>query len=145
MSTEQNKATHARFFEVWNAKTPEELDSFTAADYVIHDPLPGVTQDLTGLKQWQAVVSAAFPDIHFSVESQIAEGDMVSTRWSCSGTHEGEFMGVPPTKKAVVVTGIIHARFENGKVVESWGEWDAMGMMQQMGVIPSPQGQASMA
>lgn len=143
MSTEQNKATHQRFFEIWNAKTPEELGTCMNADYVRNEPLPGVTPDLTGMKQWQAIVSGAFPDIQFSVESQIAEGDMVSTRWSCKGTHKGEFMGVPATNKPIVVTGIIHGRFSNGKVSESWGEWSSLSMMMQMGVVPSPEAQAA--
>ena len=143
MSTEQNKKSHQRFFEIWNAKTPEKLDTCVAANYVRNEPLPGVTPDLAGIKQWQAMVSASFPDIQFSVESQIAEGDMVSTRWSCRGTHKAEFMGIPATNKSIVVTGMIHGRFVDGKVAESWGNWDAMGMMQQMGVIPAPEGQAA--
>lgn len=143
MSTEQNKATHQRFFEIWNAGTPEELDTCIAADYVRNEPLPGVTPDLTGIKQWQAIVSGAFPDIHFSVEGQIAEGDMVSTRWSCRGTHKAEFMGIPATNKSIVVTGIIHGRFSNGKVAESWGEWSSLNMMMQMGVVSSPEAQTA--
>ena len=137
MSIEQNKAIARRFFEIWNAGTPEELDSCLAANYVIHNPLPGVSQDLKGIKQWQMMVSAAFPDIHFSVEQQVAEGDLVSTRWKATGTHSGEFMGVPAQHKSIEVTGMTHNRIADGKSVESWGEWDTMGMMQQLGAVPT--------
>lgn len=138
MSIEQNKAIARRFFEVWNANTPEELDTFLSADYVTHSPLPGVSSDREGMKQWMSMVSTAFPGIQFSVDIQIAEGNMVMTRWSAKGMHTASFMGIPATNKMGHVTGNVLVRIVDGQTVESWGEWDAMGLMRQLGVVPSP-------
>lgn len=81
---------------------------------------------------------SAFPDTKMTVEQQIAEGDKVVTRWKAQGTHKGELMGIPPTGKQVTVTGISIERIVGGMIVESWEEFDQMGMMQQLGVIPAP-------
>ena len=72
-----------------------------------------------------------FGDLQCTVDSQVAEGDMVVTRWTARGTHQGEHLGVPPTGNPVMVTGIIMHRFRDGKSVETWGEWDRLGLMQQ--------------
>ena len=82
---------------------------------------------------------SAFPDFHVTIEDQIAEGDRVATRWTMRGTHEGEFRGISPTGKQITVTGIGIFRFSDGKVVESWDNFDQLGMMRQLGVIPSPE------
>jgi predicted ester cyclase len=79
----------------------------------------------------------AFPDTHFTVDAQLADGDYVITRWTATGTQEGELMGLAPSHKRVTVTGITIDRFEGGKVVESWSNWDTMGMMQQLGAVPA--------
>ena len=83
---------------------------------------------------------AAFPDLHSTVEYLIAEGDMVVSRFTMRGTHQGEFIGIPPTGKQVKVTGMVIHRFADGKIVEYWVKWDVLGMMQQLGVIPPPTG-----
>ena len=85
---------------------------------------------------------SAFPDMQLTIEDQIAEGDKVVTRWTARGTHQGELMGIPPTGKQATVTGITVGRVANGKFVESWSNFDALGMMQQLGVVPVP-GQTS--
>ncbi len=138
MSIEANKNNARRFFDAWNAKTPDALDEFTASEFVTHSPLPGVSPNLAGMKQWMSIVSEGFPDINFKVVSQIGEGDLVSTRWSCKGTHTADFLGVPATSKSVVVSGIVISRIADGKTRETWGEWDAMGLMRQLGVVPEP-------
>ena len=84
----------------------------------------------------------AFPDLHFTIEDQIAEGDRVVTRFTARGTHQGAFIGIPPTGKQGVVTGTGIDRFANGKIVEAWFNSDDLGLLQQLGVVPSP-GQAS--
>ncbi len=81
---------------------------------------------------------AAFPDIHFTIEDQIAAADRVVTRWSARATHSGEFQGIPPTGNAVVVTGIDIDRIADGKVVECWPVVDELGLLHQLGVAPSP-------
>jgi steroid delta-isomerase-like uncharacterized protein len=83
----------------------------------------------------------AFPEIQMTVEDLIAEGDKVVTRWTARGTHQGELMGIPPSGNPVEVTGITIDRIEGGKVVETWANYDALGMMQQVGAVPEP-GQA---
>ena len=130
---DDNKARARKFYEIWNAHNPDALDSVIAKNYKMHSKLPGVSQDREGMKQWVATVIAAFPDIHFTVEQQIAEGDLVMTRWSATGTHKGTLMGMAATGKKTRVTGISVVKLKNGKSVASWGEWDAMGMMRQIG------------
>ena len=80
---------------------------------------------------------AAFSDQRFLVNEQIAEGDFVTTRWTGTGTNDGEMTGMPPTGKSAVVQGITINRFRDGAIVESWGCWDTLGMMQQLGVVPA--------
>ena len=80
----------------------------------------------------------AFPDVHFTIEDQVAEADKVVTRWTWRGTHQGPFQGIPPTGKHVMVTGVGINRFANGKVVENWTNMDILGLLQQLGVVPAP-------
>jgi predicted ester cyclase len=90
-------------------------------------------------KQFAATFRSAFPDLTCAIEDQIAEGDRVATRFRAQGTHEGETEELgPPTGKRVEITGITLERFSEGRVVESWDSYDAMGMMRQLGYIPSP-------
>jgi len=91
-----------------------------------------------GIKQFISIYRTAYPDTHFTVEDQVAEGDKVATRWTATGTHRGELMGIAPTGKRVTVTGIAITRVTNGKIVETWNNFDALGQLQQLGVIPVP-------
>jgi predicted ester cyclase len=84
----------------------------------------------------------AFPDLHFTIEDIIAEGDTVVVRQTARGTHQGDLMGIPPTGKQVSGTGITITRVVNGKAVEDWFNGDDLGLLQQLGVVPVP-GQAS--
>jgi predicted ester cyclase len=86
------------------------------------------------------MLASAFSDNEVTVDDQIAEGDKVVTRWSSKGTHSGEFFGIPATGKRVAGKGIGISRIVDGKIVEEWGESDMLGMMQQLGVIPPPEG-----
>jgi predicted ester cyclase len=81
----------------------------------------------------------AFPDVLMSVEDQVAEGDKVVTRWIASGTHQGDMMGIAPTGNRVTVAGTSVERIVDGKIEETWDNYDALGMMQQIGAIPSPE------
>jgi predicted ester cyclase len=96
--------------------------------------------DREGFKQIVRMYKAAFPNTHMHIEEQIAEGDRIVTRWSAHGTHKGELMGNPPTNKEMTVTGIDIDRIEDGKITETWGEFDQMGMMVQLGIVPAPGG-----
>jgi predicted ester cyclase len=91
------------------------------------------------LKQYAAMNLGAFPDVRVSVEDQIAEGDMVVTRWTATGTHTGELMGIPPTGRRIEISGITINRFSGGRIAEDWYQSDDLGMMQQLGVIPWPE------
>lgn len=132
---EENKAVARRWFEEgWNKHNLDKVDEFFTANFVSHSL--GF-----GFEEWKQFVSTAliaFPDIHFTVEDQIAEGDKVTTRWTYRATHQGEFMGIPATGKQVTVTGMNISRHENGKYVEDWGNWDGLGLLQQLGAISPP-------
>jgi steroid delta-isomerase-like uncharacterized protein len=136
--SEQNKAISRRLFEqVWNKGDLAVLDELYAPDLVNHDAQPGLLPGIEGAKQFIGMYLAAFPDTHMVVEDQVAEEDKVVTRWTATGTHKGELMGIPPTGKQVKVSGITIDRLEGGKIVEEWASFDQLGMLQQIGVIPS--------
>jgi steroid delta-isomerase-like uncharacterized protein len=142
MLSDTNKTVSRRFLEeVWNKRNMAVLNEIIANDHVNSGPgtLPGLTPGPEGSKQFVNVYLNAFPDVHFTIDEQIAEGDKVVTRWTASGTHKGELVGIPATGKSSTVTGINVDRIVNGKIVESWGIFDQFGMMQQLGVIPMPE------
>jgi steroid delta-isomerase-like uncharacterized protein len=142
MLAETNKAVARRFLEeVWNKGKLAVLNEIIAKDHVNSGPgtLPGLPTGPEGSKQLVTVYRNAFPDVHFTIDEQIAEGDKVVTRWSAHGTHQGELLGIPATGKSSTVTGINVDRVVNGKIAESWGIFDQFGMMQQLGVIPVPE------
>ncbi len=141
--SEENKALARRFYEeVFNQENLEVADEIAAQDHVNHDPtLPDVPSGPEGLKQIVNLYHSAFPDANITVEDQIAEGDKVVNRWTGRGTHQGELMGVPPSGNRVEVSGMDVMRISAGKIAETWSQYDAMGMMQQIGAVPEP-GQA---
>ncbi|HWJ32200.1 MAG TPA: ester cyclase, partial [Gaiellaceae bacterium] len=79
----------------------------------------------------------AFPDLRLTAEQTIAQGDHVAVRWTARGTHQGELFGIPATGKEAIVTGISFDRWANGKIVESWTNWDTLGLLQQLGAVPA--------
>jgi steroid delta-isomerase-like uncharacterized protein len=91
------------------------------------------------LHQMITMFRASFPDLHFDIQDMFAEGDRVAARCTMTGTHKGEFMGIPPTNKAFRITAFDILRFEGSKVAEHWGITDQAGMMQQLGLMPGPQ------
>ncbi|MFC9871229.1 ester cyclase [Nocardia salmonicida] len=137
--SEQNKATSKRIFDAWNARDLDVFDELMSADAINHDPQNPFAEvhGPDGLKRLVQMYLAAFSDQRFLVNEQIAEGDFVTTRWTGTGTNDGEMMGMPATGKSAVVQGITINRFRDGKIVESWASWDTLGMMQQLGVVPS--------
>ena len=142
MLSETNKTVSRRFFEEVFAKGKlNVLDEIIAKDHVNSGPgsLPGLPTGPEGVKQLVTVYHNAFPDVRFTIDEQIAEGDKVVTRWTAGGTHQGELVGIPATGKSSTVTGITVDRFANGKITETWGIFDQFGMMQQLGVIPTPE------
>lgn len=135
--SEENKAIVRRYVEeAINQRNMEVLDEIFAPEFVDHTAAPGQAPGVEGLKQFFAMMEAGFPDFHTTVEDVIAEGDKVAIRFTFHGTHQGEFMDIPPTGRRVTMPGIDILRVMNGRIVELWGQEDLLGMMQQLGVIP---------
>jgi steroid delta-isomerase-like uncharacterized protein len=136
--SDENKAVAARGFEVYSTGNYDIIDEVTSSDYVGHDPaLPEPMRGREALKAQAAGYRAAFSDLRITVDQQIAEGEYVVTRWTGRGTHDGELFGISPTGKSVEATGISIARIVDGKIVEDRTEWNALGLMQQVGAIPA--------
>jgi steroid delta-isomerase-like uncharacterized protein len=138
MSSEQNKNIVRRAFEEpWKGNL-EVVDELYASNYVGHDPsMPEPLRGPEGVKNFISTYRAAFPDARITVEQQLAEGDLVATRWTGRGTHEGELMGITPTGKQVTVSGLTITRLEGDKIVEAFLNWDTFGMMQQLDAVPA--------
>ena len=141
MFAEDNKALVRRFVdEVQSGGNTDLIDEICSPELVNHSAPPGLPADREGIKILTTMFKGAFPDSYFTVEDMIAEGDKVVTRKTFHGTHEGEFMGIPPSGRPVNVSLIDVVRISDGRVVEHWSVGDNLGMMQQLGVIPQPGG-----
>jgi steroid delta-isomerase-like uncharacterized protein len=137
VSIEENKALVRRLIDEIVGKANLAIaDELIASDFVLRSPGRPDVRGREGYKQFCQAYFNAFPDLRMSVEEQIAEGDNVVTRWSSTGTHRGEVMGVPPTGKQVSMTGIVIYRCAGGRIVEEVEELDLLGVMQQLGAIP---------
>jgi steroid delta-isomerase-like uncharacterized protein len=110
---------------------------FFAPEYAPHDPSnPGRRGGVEGAREFIGMLHAGLSDVRYSIEGLTAEADRVVYRWTLQGTHTGVFMGVPPSGRPIRVTGMDMFRLANGKIVESWASADALGMLQQLGVLP---------
>ena len=139
MSVEDIKAVVRREVEAFNADKLETFDEIISPDYVGHDPAqPEPIRGPKGAKEQMGGYRAAFPDVILTIDQQVAEGDTVVTRWTARGTHEGELMGIAPTGKQVTVTGVTIERVVDGKIVEGNDQWDALGLLQQLGAVSMP-------
>jgi steroid delta-isomerase-like uncharacterized protein len=138
--SEENKALVRRQEEeLFSGGNLDMADEIYAPDYVGHDPSnPEDVRGLQAAKQAASDYRQAFPDLRVTVEDLIAEGDRVAARLRFRGTHLGEMDGIAPTGKRVDCTGIVVSRIEKGKIVEDWANFDDLGMMQQLGLIPEP-------
>ena len=139
MSAEDNKAIARRGWEeLWNKGNLAIAAEHYAPDYVVHMPGTAKVRGPEAQTQQVLLYRTAFPDLHFTIEDQIAEGDKVVNRVTARGTHRGEFRGIPPTGKQMMVTGVTIDRIVGGKLQESWASWDFLGVLQQLGVVPGP-------
>ena len=140
MSLEENKAIVRRYREIYNTNQLDQLGGVLAADFTPHTLLPDVPRTLAGIKMVHQGTLAAFPDLRTTTEDLIAEGDKVAERWTQNMTHTGMAMfGAPAgSGKKIKTTGISVYRIANGKIVEHWGVEDAIGIMQQLGLMPGP-------
>jgi steroid delta-isomerase-like uncharacterized protein len=142
--SEENKALTRRSWLIVSEGSLETLGDVLqevyADDIVMHEPDEDV-RGIEGLKQFVSMIRSALPDLRITLEDDIAEGNKVVSRWGAQGTHQGELMGIAPTGNHVAITGITIHRIENGKIVEEWENWDALGLMQQIGAVASPEQQ----
>ena len=136
--SEQNKTNVRRLFEeVWNKGQVAVVDELIAPSYTHHDSsTPDAGRGPESEKKRVTLYRHAFPDIRFTIEDLLAEGETIVARWSCRGTHKGELNGLAPTGKQFNITGVSIARFTNGKMFEGYVNWDALSLMQQLGVVP---------
>jgi len=140
MSTEENKAITRRLNEeVWNKGRLEVIDELIAADFVT--TVIGAPEQIRGpqgFREFVGMYRKAFPDLRITIDEQIAEGETVVTRWTATGTHEGELMGLPATGKQATTAGVNINRISGGKLVDGWGLFDQLGLLQQLGAVPVP-------
>ena len=137
MTVADNKAVVCTFVEeVINQGRLDRADDLVVSEFVELDPLPGQRQGREGLKEIIGQMRTAFPDIHWIIEEMVAEDDKVVSRFTWSGTHHGEFLGIPATGRVVKVSGMVIDRLAAGKMADSRILMDTMSMMQQLGVLP---------
>jgi steroid delta-isomerase-like uncharacterized protein len=140
--SEENKAVVRRWVEEGqNQHRLEVMDEIFAPHIVNHDAPGGLPspEGVEGIRQFFGMIFAAFPDFHAMIHDQVAEEDKVVTRKTVSGTHQGDFMGIPPTGKHMEVPVIDIFRVVDGKCTDHWSVVDQLGMMQQLGLVPPPQ------
>jgi steroid delta-isomerase-like uncharacterized protein len=139
MSAKDLKTLTRRFIKEWNkgkAAAMAVIDEMYATNFVSHGD-----EDIRGIKNVKKSTSqefSAFPDLHFTIDDMVAEGDKVAARITMTGTHKGEYMGAPPTNKKITIKAIAIERFAGGKIVEEWGMTNTLGLMQQLGLVPTP-------
>jgi len=145
MSAQENKALARRSWEIVGKGSLDTLEEALKEVYanaiVMHEPDEDV-RGIEGMTQFVSMIRSALPDLRIMLEDDIAEGDKVVSRWRAQGTHQGELMGIAATGNEVAITGITIHRVEEGKIVEEWENWDALGLMQQIGAVPFPEEQA---
>jgi len=138
--SEENKAIVRRLMdEVWTKGNLPLVDQIISVNYKHHDSsTPDFGPGPEGEKKRVTLYRSAFPDLQFNLDDVIAEGDTVLVRWSSHGTHRGPLSGIAPSGKKANVSGMTLARFAGGKMVEGWVNWDALGLLQQLDVVPAP-------
>ena len=143
--SEQNKAIAARIaLEAFNQGKLEVIDELIADDNVDHAELPpGMPPGKEGLKLLVTSLRSAFPDLKVTLQMEIAEGDLVVEYGTQTGTMTGEFAGMPPSGKTATWDAIHITRIKDGKIVEHWAVQDQLGMLQQLGFIPTPEAAAA--
>jgi steroid delta-isomerase-like uncharacterized protein len=138
MSDENKTIVRQLYEEVWNKRRLELVDEIISPSHALHDP--NLTDSAIGPEAYKRQVTrfvTAFPDLCFNVEDMFGERDKLAVAWTISGTHKGEFMGIPATDKKVSVDGITLNHIVNGKIMDSYISWDSLGLMRQLGVVPA--------
>ena len=134
--SEENKAVDRRWFdEVWNKGNVSAFPELVSRDLVVHNPPVGIPGNFDGIQQSISIHRAGFPDLHFDIDAQVAEGDQVATLWTAAGTHLGEWVGYPPSGKTVNVQGMSLQTYRDGKLTELWLGVDMLDWFQQLGLV----------
>jgi steroid delta-isomerase-like uncharacterized protein len=137
MSNENNKALARRVFEeIWNQHNLAAAETIYSADLTNHNAAPWQAPGREGEIQFAGILQTAFPDVHISVEDALSEADRVVIRYSATGTHLGPLGPIPPTGRTAAVTGTASFRIESDRIKEIWLNWDELGLLRQLGVIP---------
>ena len=143
MSTEANKRQIERYYEeVLNGGNIALLDELALPDYDEHSPFPGQPNGIEGLKARVGAILASFHPV-FALHELIGEDETVVAYWTNTGTHTGEFMGIPPRGRTVTISGVDIHRFRDGRMAEHWHVIEELQMLQQLGVVAVPQGTAA--
>lgn len=135
-TAKKNRNLVERWLQVWNKGDLAIAEEISAADFINHDPNRPEVTDFEDYKAWVDENRTAFPDFHIEIQDMITEGDKAVTRWTATGTHKGNFLGVPPTAVQMTMTGMNILRLMDCKIVEAWWSYDMLGLMQQLGAIP---------
>lgn len=138
MSIEDNKAVAMRAVDAINAGDMSLLESLLAPDAIEHSAPPGMPPTRDTAIQFISMLRSAFPDLHYTIEHVISEGDLVAQRGIGTGTMKGDMLGMPATGKSATWSEIHILRVKDGKIVEHWALTDQVGMLQQLGLMPSP-------
>jgi steroid delta-isomerase-like uncharacterized protein len=138
--SEQNKSVVRRLIdELWNKGNLQVADELIAPTYMHHDPSsPDFGKGPESEKKRVNLYRNAFHDLRLNIEDLYADGETVVARWSCRGVHKGDLSGIAPTGKQFAITGVTICRFTDGKIVEGYVNWDALGLMRQLGAVPEP-------
>lgn len=145
MSLESTALSQQLIEEVWNHRRLDLVDSLIASHHTNHDPnTPDLGKGPEGYKRLVSLYTTAFPDLQLTIKDTICEDDKLVIVWQAAGTHKGDLRGTPPTNRKMFIEGVTVSHYANGKIVDSLVSWDALGMMQQLGIIP-PLGQARAA
>jgi steroid delta-isomerase-like uncharacterized protein len=143
MTPDERKDLGRRFYdEMWNKGNVDVIDEVCAPHCSFHDPTFPV-DGVAGAKERVRQLRAATPDLHFDVHDILADGDQTAVRWTMGGTSRGEFRGIPATGRTYVITGMTFDKWEGDRVVETWTNYDMLGGLQQLGVIPEMAGQGT--
>jgi steroid delta-isomerase-like uncharacterized protein len=142
---DQNKELTRRFYdECWNQGQVERLEHYVAKDCRYHDPaFPSLKSGVNDLESHITMCRKAFPDLRLSLDDMIAERDEVVVHWTANGTHQGQFLGVAPTRKRASVSGTSIYRIKNQKIVEQFADWNLLTLLEQLGAATVPRVQAT--
>jgi steroid delta-isomerase-like uncharacterized protein len=139
MSDQNKKVVRRLIDELWNKGNLQVADEIIAPMYQHHDAAtPDLGKGPDSEKKRVNLYRTAFHDFRLNIEELLAQGETVVARWSCRGVHKGELNGIAPTGKQFAITGVTIVRFSNGKIVEGFVNWDALGLLRQLGVVPEP-------